>query len=59
MSEGKRVRDWDRLILRLPDGMREEVEQMAMDDCRPLNGQLIWLIKAGIGARKAASNHTA
>lgn len=59
MAESKRVRDWDRLILRLPDGMREEVEAMAMDDCRALNGQIVWLLKAGIEARKAASNPTA
>ncbi|WP_397586808.1 Arc family DNA-binding protein [Sphingobium fuliginis] len=52
----KRVQDWDRLVLRVPDGMREELEELAAEDCRPLNGELIWLLKSGIAARKAASN---
>lgn len=51
----KHVRDWDRLVVRVPDGMKNELEEMAADNCRPLNGEMLFIIKSAIAARKSAS----
>lgn len=61
MSEvqDKPVRDWDRLVLRVPDGMRQDLEEMAAENCRPLNGELVFHLKRAIAGRKTAPNHTA
>jgi len=59
MTEGKPVRQWDRMILRLPEGIKSQVEDVAADNCTSLNGQLVQFIKSGIAAEKAASSHTA
>ena len=52
----KPVREWDRILLRLPDGMKSQVEDVAADNCMPLNSQLVQLIKRGLAAEKAASS---
>lgn len=55
----KPVRDWDRLLIRVPDGMKGELEDRAAENCRPLNGEVIFLIKRGLAAEKMASAPTA
>lgn len=57
--EKSKVRDWDRLVVRVPEGVRDELEQMAADNCRPLNGEMLLMIKNALAARKAASAVTA
>ena len=60
MSEPKKpVREWDRLLLRVPDGMKSELEEIAAENCRPLNGQLIFMLKGALAALKTASQPTA
>ncbi len=49
----------DKIMLRLPDGLRDELKQMARDGYRTMNGQVIMLIERGLAAEKAASNPTA
>lgn len=51
----KPVRDWDRLLIRVPDGMKDELADRAAENCRPLNGEVIFLIKRGLAAEKMAS----
>lgn len=55
----KHIRDWDRLVVRVPDGMKDDLEAMAADNCRPLNGEMLFIIKSAIAARKTASEHQA
>lgn len=50
----KPVREWDRVLLRLPDGMKAQVEDLAADNCMPLNSQLVQFVKRGLAAEKAA-----
>lgn len=52
----KPVRQWDRMILRLPDGMKAQVEEVAADNCMPLNSQLVQFIKRGVAAAKTESS---
>lgn len=58
-ATAKPARQWDRMILRLPDGMKTEIEDRAADNCRAINGEIVFLIKRGIAAEKAASAVTA
>lgn len=53
------VREWDRVIIRLPDGMKSDLEDRAAENCRPLNGEVVYLIKRGLAAEKMASVPTA
>lgn len=55
----KPVREWERILVRVPDGMRDDLEDMAAENCVPLNGQILFVLKNAIEARKAASNPTA
>lgn len=48
-------RNEDRIIFRVPDGMREELEGLASANCRTLSGELIYHLKNAIAAHKAAS----
>lgn len=54
-NDSKPVRDWDRLVLRVPDGMREDLEEMAAENCRPLNGELVFHLRKAIAEKKTAS----
>lgn len=51
--------NWDRLVLRLPKGLKDEVDAVATDQCRSLNGQLTHFIMSGVAAAKTASVPTA
>ncbi len=55
----KPVRKWDRILVRVPDGMKDRLEDMAADNCLPLNGQLLLLFNSALAARETASEHTA
>jgi hypothetical protein len=57
-ATSKPVREWDRVIVRLPDGMKAELEEQAALNCRPLNGEIVFLLRQGIATKKA-SNHPA
>jgi len=48
-----------RLVFRIPGHMKTEVDHYAIDTCRSLNESLIYLVKRGLAAEKAASNPTA
>lgn len=52
-AESKPVRDWDRVIVRLPDGMKAELEEQAALNCRPLNGEIVFLLRQGLTTKKA------
>lgn len=54
----KPIRDWDRVIVRLPDGMKAELEEQAAHNCRALNGEILFLLRQGIDTKKAP-NHLA
>jgi len=47
------------MIFRVPEGMRQELEELASANCRTLSGEMIFHLKNAINAHKAASNHTA
>lgn len=49
----------DKMIFRVPEGMRAELEELAAANCRTLSGEMIFHLKSAISAHKAASNHTA
>lgn len=57
-ATAKPVREWDRVIVRLPDGMKDEIADLAAENSRAINGEIISLLKRGIAAEKTASNHT-
>lgn len=54
-DESKGVREWDRVILRMPDGMKWMLKERAVRNRRALNGELLLLIESGLAAEKAAS----
>jgi hypothetical protein len=41
------------LNIRLPDPLHERLKQAAECDDRSLNGEILWLLKAGLDARGA------
>lgn len=45
----------DRIIFRVPDGMRSELEELASANCRTLSGEMIFHLKNAIAAHKTAS----
>lgn len=49
----------DKMIFRVPEGMRQELEDLASANCRTLSGEMIFHLKRAINDHKAASNHTA
>lgn len=51
----KPVREWDTILVRVPDGMKGELQDLAADNCMPLNSQMLQLIKRGLAAEKTAS----
>lgn len=48
-----------RLVFRMPAHLKREVEHYAVANCHSLNDSLLNLVKRGLAAEKAASNHTA
>jgi len=54
MTVSKPIREWDRVLVRMPDGMKHELEDRAAENCRPLNGELLFLIKRGMAAETAS-----
>lgn len=55
MSEGRSSKqDVARLIFRIPHGVKNDVDHYAIDTCRSLNESLIYLVKRGLAAEKAA-----
>lgn len=54
-ATSKPIREWDRLLLRLPDGMKGVLEDRAAQNCASLNGEVVNLIRRGIEAEKSAS----
>lgn len=47
MSE-KQVKDYDKFVVRLPDGMRDLIAEMAKKDGRSMNSEIIALIELAI-----------
>lgn len=39
--------------LRLPDDLRQELEQAALEDERSLHGEMVWLLRVGLRVRAA------
>jgi hypothetical protein len=54
-NEGKRDGELSRLVFRLPGALKTDVDHYAIDTCRSLNDSLIYLVKRGLAAEKAAS----
>lgn len=51
-------RDGDKFMLRLPEGMRKQIKQQALDNERTMNSELVYLIKMGmkeVGKQKPAA----
>lgn len=48
----------DRIIVRLPDGLRPELKELARVNHRTMNGQVVAMLESGLAAEKTASNHT-
>lgn len=49
----------ERIIIRLPDGMRRELKILAAQKNRTMTGQVVTMLESGLAAEKAASNPTA
>ncbi|EKP4474658.1 Arc family DNA-binding protein [Cronobacter dublinensis] len=47
MSE-KRVKDYDKFVVRFPDGMRDAIAHMAKKDGRSMNAEIITLLELAI-----------
>lgn len=45
----------DRVMIRLPGGMRPMLQERAKDSHRSLTGEIVMLIERGLAAEKAAS----
>lgn len=41
--------------IRIPDDLRAEVTQTAQEDERSVNRQVLWLVRLGLAARRAAA----
>lgn len=54
-ERAKSARSEDRMIFRVPDGMRQELEELAAANCRTLSGEMIFHLKNAISAHKMAS----
>lgn len=52
-------READRLLLRLPNGMRDELKALAVRRRRSTNGQVVAMLESGLAAEKTASERTA
>ena len=48
-------RESDRVIVRLPDGMRDELKEMARARHRSMTGQIAAMLESAIAAEKTAS----
>ena len=48
MDDEKNVRDWDRIILRVPDGMRERLQARAAGNHRSMNAEILAIIGAAL-----------
>jgi hypothetical protein len=44
----------DQFIVRLPDGLRDELKTLARARHRSMNGQVVVMIERGLAAEKAA-----
>lgn len=49
----------DQMLVRFPEGMRDELKRVAQAHRRSANAQLITILESGLAAEKAASNHSA
>jgi hypothetical protein len=45
----------DKMIFRVPEGMREDLNELASANCRTLSGEMIFHLKKAIETHKAAS----
>lgn len=45
MAESKNVRDWDRILLRVPDGFKERLVRRATVNRRPLNTEIMLMLE--------------
>ena len=48
-----------RLLLRLPGELHQEITDLAEQDVRSLNAEIIVLLREAISARRADARHTA
>lgn len=52
-------RDSERILIRLPDGMRDELKGLAAAGYRSVNAEVVARLRRDIDREKAASAHTA
>ncbi|MCB4862398.1 Arc family DNA-binding protein [Sphingobium sp. PNB] len=45
----------DKFVVRLPDGLRDELRKLAIARHRSMNGQMVAILEQGIAAEKTAS----
>ena len=48
-------RKTDNFVVRMPEGLRDELKKLAQARHRSMNGQVVAMIESGLAAEKAAS----
>ena len=43
--QGVAMRDWDKFMVRLPPGVREQIKALAKDNGRSMNGEIVQRLK--------------
>lgn len=49
----KSIQDADRILIRLPDGMRDDLKALAKSKHRTMTGQVVAILESGLAAEKA------
>jgi len=52
----KQVRDYDKFMLRLPEGMRDSIAERAKENGRSMNSEIVQIIEDALIADKVAKN---